>query len=352
VILPPLEFRGIAIKGILLTMAAEFLIDRYSRLQDCFHVIASSQTCSFPWSRRADALCSSYANPRRNAWFRRAYPERRAPLVPIQEADWTNELAFAPRGALRSRDLLCVSRQMWLKNLPLLAQMLAVYKRKYGNIRMTLVGGHNTKWSHLTGEPLLIMQEVAHILGDVHEYLDLVEFGDPAAMPLLYWDHKVLVLGSLIEGKNRGLHEAMAADTPVICFSAFNQYTRGDVRAFPPGAGEYAPFHPEGYADIVHNVLSDPGAFSPRAAYLNGFSGRMKTLETCLRALPVYQELVAEFDATRPWWNGWLRGAIRANYGCELETFIYEPNLCNAVVGMHQHDLLAAWYGAKCRRRW
>src|SRR5258708_5748974 len=123
VILPPLAVDGIHIKGILMSMAAEFLIDRHPDIQRYFHVLASSQTFSFPWSRRADGLCASYANPQRNAWFRWRYPDRRTVLLPVQEADWTNEVALAPQRATRAKDLLCVSRQLHIKNLPLLPQV-------------------------------------------------------------------------------------------------------------------------------------------------------------------------------------------------------------------------------------
>jgi glycosyltransferase involved in cell wall biosynthesis len=347
VLLPPLRHDGVVTRGILLTMAAEFLIDRYPAIQELFHIVASGQWCSFAWSRRADSLCSIYANPRRDAWFRTQYPERACGLLPIQEADWTNDRSFSPGVLPPSRDVLCVSRQLGVKNLPFLARALKTYRQKYGPIRMTLVGGFNTDWSALEGEPLRVMRRVASVLGGISEYLDLEDFRPPEQMPDLYRDHKIMVMGSLLEGKNRAIHEAMACGVPIVCCREFNQHIRGSVEAFPPGAGVYATFDPEAYADAMHLALREHGSFAARAAYQGGFSGRAFVLERCLRELPEFAKTLPDFSAAQPLPNEWLEAALARCYACTTERFLFEENLCNAAIGLDHHDMLFDFYRLK-----
>src|SRR5258708_36965828 len=54
VILPPLAVDGIHITGILMSMAAGFLIDLHPDIQRYFHVLATSQHCGVDCTRRAD----------------------------------------------------------------------------------------------------------------------------------------------------------------------------------------------------------------------------------------------------------------------------------------------------------
>jgi glycosyltransferase involved in cell wall biosynthesis len=347
VLLPPLQHAGVETRGILLTMATDLLVGTYPHLKDIFHILASAQWCNFPWTRSADALCSIYDNAVRDQWFRRRYPDRRCLLLPFQEADWTNERQFGPGPETRPRDLLCVSRQLRLKNLPFLAAMLKVYRRKYGPLRMTLVAGYGTRWDRLTGKELRIMQEMEEVVGHLHDYVDLEENRSPEEMPALYQSHQALVLGSLIEGKNRALHEAMASDTPVICCEAFNQYTRGSAHAFPQGAGGYAPFDEEGYADTVHRILLARRDLTPRRSYLNGFSGRSHVLERCLCEFTEFADRVPGFAPATPLDNEWLSEALQARYGCTWEQFVYGSPPHGHLRGIDEHDRALAFYSDK-----
>jgi glycosyltransferase involved in cell wall biosynthesis len=292
--------------------------------------IAPRTLRNYPWSRRADALCSIYANPVRDDWFRRNYSARaRQQLIPIQEADWCNERVFTAGPKNRGRELLCVSRQAPVKNLDLLARALRVYARKYRPIRMSLVGGFNTSWKALEGEPRYVMSQVENELGRCEDYLDLVDFMHPLELSAYYRDHKLLVFASLIEGKNRALHEAMASDTPIVLCEAFNHMTRGTCPAVPEGAGLLAPFDAEGFADCMHHALDNWADFRARDAYLAGFSGRTHTFDRCLRSLNEYAR-VPGFEGCPPHENpkrhalqmsftayqkGWKHASVRAAGG-------------------------------------
>lgn len=350
VLLPPLEHDGITTRGVLLTMAAGYLCERHPSLRELFHVVASSQWCSYAWAG-ADSLCSIYDNPQRDAWFRSRYPDRTRQLLPIQEADWTNEQFFRPSGQPPRRELICVSRPLTVKNLPFIAQALKVYRLKYRPIRLTLVAGYNTNWSNLAGQALLVMRQVAAVLGNIADYLDLEEFRDPAEMPALYTDHRVLLMGSLLEGKNRALHEAMACDLPVVCFEDFNRHLRGPVDIFPAGAGAYAEFDPEAYADAIETALRQRDAFTPRAAYQRGFSGRQSVVARCLRALPEYSAAIPDIASAAPVQNEWLNAALEKRYSCNVQRFLYEENPCNTVIGLDHHDLLVEFYRQKTTAR-
>jgi hypothetical protein len=97
VVLPPPGYDGKFIKGICFSQGPDFLLERYPRLGEIFHVIANSQWAAIPWSRGADALFVKYDNPLREEWFRRTYPDRhRQILLPLQDNDFTNEYVMAP----------------------------------------------------------------------------------------------------------------------------------------------------------------------------------------------------------------------------------------------------------------
>jgi glycosyltransferase involved in cell wall biosynthesis len=347
VVLPPLELEGVATKGVLWTMAADYLVDRYPELPQLFHILAESQLAGIPWSRMADGLCAVYANPRRNQWFRRTYPDRTGLLLPIQIADFTNERLFAPDHRPKTRDLLCVARQAMFKNLPFLADAVARYNRNYGPLRLTLVAGYGVDWAKPEGQAAAILDEVRERTAGYEQCIELEPYRCREEMPALYNAHRLFVLGSLFEGKNRAIHEAMCCDLPVVCCEAYNQFARGDVPIFPPGAGMYAPFDPEGFARTIHHVVIQPEQFNPRQAYLSGFSGRQYCLEMCLRAFPQYRELMPGYDPVAPADNRWLEEAITDNYRCKLSTFLYEENPCNHAIGLDHHDSLVQFYRSR-----
>ena len=62
--------------------------------------------------------------------------------MPLQDADYTHDYAIAPVPFVkRDIDVLCVSRLQDLKNIPIIAAALKIYRQKYSPIRMTLILG-------------------------------------------------------------------------------------------------------------------------------------------------------------------------------------------------------------------
>src|SRR4029453_651818 len=156
---------------------------------------------------------------------------------------------------------------------------------------------------------------------------DFVPHVDYSAISQYYSRAKVLVLGSLIEGKNRAMNEAMSCDPPVACFQDLNQYTRGEDPLFPEGAGLCAEnFYPECLADTIREIIKNQGDFKPRFHYLKT-NGRKKFFNTCLRSFHSYYErLVPDFTLNDSNQNIWLDLAIQANYQLSLLDFLYDKN--------------------------
>ncbi|MCG5060862.1 MAG: glycosyltransferase [Limnoraphis sp. WC205] len=328
VVLPPVRYEGRLIKGFYLSESVDLLNKVLPQLSEYFFAHAYSMYAAFPWSNTADSYSSLYDNPHRNAWFCKTYPERaKKILISCYDSDFINEYVIAPKPVVQKDiDLLCVSRLSAEKNIPMIAKALKIYHQKYGKkIKMTLIPGFQNFQgidkldSHARHE----WQQIEAILGDPFEYIDLVPRAEYyKEMPVYYSRSKVCVLGSLLEGKNRFLSEAMSCNVPVICFQEFNQYVRGQDGAFPEGAGLYAKFEPESLADTIHTVLEHPTAFKPRLAYLK-HRGRKNFMNTCLDSYSYYQENVPDYLSEQAFNNLWLDLAVQQNYQMSLSDFLY-----------------------------
>jgi len=188
-----------------------------------------------PWSEQADAYFTLYDSKHRENWFRRTKSDRgKKRFIPLQDADWTNEYAMAPV-PLKAKDIdvLCVSSVYQVKNLPFLAKALKVYRQKYPSplIRMTLVTGKkdlDVNFSSLDAGELNELRQMEETLVHLRDYIRFVGWVDH--LPTLaeyYCRAKVVVMGSLVEGKNRVIHEAMCCNTPVVCCEELNWHIRG-----------------------------------------------------------------------------------------------------------------------------
>jgi glycosyltransferase involved in cell wall biosynthesis len=306
-VLPPLFYEGKFIKGVFFSQAVDWLIERLPQLPQLFHSLAYSMGCSYPWSEQADGYLVLYDNPQREAWFRKHNPAKAHKiLIPLEEPDFTNEYAIAPMPHLpKDIDLLAVSRFLDQKNLPFIAKSLRIYRQKYAHapIKLTLIPGRNfdVNFQGLEDYELTELRKMEEILGCSRA--------------------RGYVLGSLIEGKNRSLSEAMSCNLPLLTCSEFNQYARGEAGAFPKGAGLYANFEPESFADRIYTLLQNPDQFAPRKEFLRT-SGRRNFLNTCLDYLPYYAQNLPEFKSGNHWQNLWLDLGIQHNYQLSLIQFL------------------------------
>lgn len=336
VLVPPLLYEGHFLKGIFFSQSVDFLHKLYPQLPQLFFSIANSQWCNCPWSRQADAHFTLYPNPRREARFRKTNPQRADKiLIPLQDADFTHEYAMPPVPFVpKEYDAICVSRMHDLKNLPMIATALKVYRQKYRPIRMALVVGSafGLNFHGLTEGELAELRKIEMILQHPRDDIEFVPRARHAdELPGDYSRAKLCVRGSLIEGKSRALFEAASCNTPVVCFRQFHQYARGAgagsgcqrsagstvgvsgqtrsqaepgdeieiAAAFPERAGLYAPeFDAESLADTFHQVLQDEAAFRPRRRSL-GTSGRRNFRNACIDRFPCYRTALPDYIPAR-----------------------------------------------------
>lgn len=351
VVLPPLLYEGQFLKGVFVSQAVDFLHKLYPQLGCLFFSVANSQWCNFPWSRRADGYYCLYSNPEREAWFRQRHPDRADKLLlPLQDADCTHEYVMAPVPFVeRDVDVVCVSRLHDLKNVPLIAEALRVFRRKYRPVRMRLIVGKpfdSQTLAGLTEHELSEWRKVEACLERPDDYLQVVPQANYSKeLPSFYSRAKLCVLGSLLEGKNRSLYEAMSCNTPVVCFRAFNQFIRGTCPAFPDGAGLYAPeFDAESLADIFQQVFKNHGDFRPRRRFLET-SGRKNSFDRCLDSFPYYETALPDFVRGQHVRNLWLDLAIQDNYQLSLLDFVYATNtLISHVRGLKAIDQMLRFY--------
>jgi glycosyltransferase involved in cell wall biosynthesis len=252
--------------------------------------------------------------------------------------------------ANRDIDVLCVSRIERGKNLPMIARALKVYRAKYPTppVRMTLIAGRKGAFSAAgaTAHEQEQLSRMREILGRPGDYIDFVECADHYhEMPAYYGRAKVLVLGALLEGKNRAINEALSCNTPVVCFQEFNQFARQGWPVFPEGAGAYAIFDPESLADTLHSILTEPRRVQPRCEYLR-VNGRRNFLRRCLDVVGYYAKALPEFAAGLHDENLWLDLAVHDNYGVSLLEFLYGVRRDISVAVGHQNVAQAAAYFA------
>jgi glycosyltransferase involved in cell wall biosynthesis len=319
VLLPPLRVDGVWMKGLLFAPGVDAITSLVPLLSENFLTIANSRWASYPWSRRADAYFVSYENPHRERYFRRARPERdRTVLIPRQTADYVSERQFCPRpDVAKDIDVLVVARVHHGKNLPRLAEALAILSRLNETSRLRVTWAMDNSLASARRCAGKILSAMERSIGPLEHFLDPVH-ASGGDMPSLYARSKVFVLPSLVEGKSRALSEAMCADVPVVLFDEFNRAARGDERALPDGAGLAVESDAESLARGLAAVIAHHGDFRPRAAYL-ATGGRKNLLMDCVRRIPYFADRMPSTEDERALW---LSSALRSSYGLTLDEFL------------------------------
>lgn len=332
ILLPPVRYRDRVLKGILFTHGADLLVERLPRLKELFFVFAYSMWCSVPQSVHADGLFTLYPNADREAWFKRQHPTRAHQLwLPFEDADFFDHYRYAPdqpETRVRDIDVLCVARPDGIKNLPMFAA--AVRRLQDGRagrpLRCVLVTGREVdiNLERMEGAERNIVREVQRELGAASDAL----YFEPQPQTNLagyYGRAKCFVLCSLVEGKNRAIHEAASCDTPVVTFAQFNQYIRGGHPVLPGRAGAVAPaFEAEALANTILDVLDHPERFAPREAVLS-VSGRAHVFNACIDALPYYREALPGFVAGQHVDNAWLDLAMWQTHRLGVRQHLFAP---------------------------
>lgn len=352
VVLPPLKYENRLIKGFYLSESVDLLNKVLPQLSQSFFSLGYAMGCAYSWSKTADAYSCLYKNPQRIAWFRRMHPDRKNQVfIPLDDTDFLNEYVIAPRPIQQKDiDVLCVARLSPEKNMWMIAQALKIYRQKYPEhqIMMTWIMGNkrfnSQNINNLHPAQKQEWNKIVSVLGNPFDYIKIVPFVDYYQdIPEYYSRSKVYILGSLLEGKNRSLCEAMSCNIPVICFEEFNQYARGLDHIFPEGAGLYAQFNPESIADTIHTILQNPTAFKPRMQYLK-YRGRKNFFNTCLDSLPQYQEMIPDYIPGDAFNNAWLDLAVQQNYQMSLHDFLYGRSSKSHIRGLVKiYQTLREW---------
>ena len=336
VLLPPVCYQQRFLKGLCYSPSTDALLGHCAEMGNLFVTMAISMCCSYPWSEAADAYLTYYDNPERAQWFRQTRPAVRASkvMIPLADADFTNERFFAPIDLPhgRSLDLLTVSTLWEEKNLPIVLEAVKIYSAKYRPISMALMIGREL--SDLSDREQQELAKIQALIEDLGPNFELIERVNHGVINEFYARSKVCVLGSLLEGSNRSIKEAMCCDTPIVCFKQYNQYARGNSKIFPPGAGLCAEFGSEPLADAIHEVLENRASFTPRASYLAAGGGRASFFNQCMDQLPYYRESLPGYTAGKHTTNEWLNAAIIDNYGVTLEDFIYGEDKLSWIIGL------------------
>ena len=167
------------------------------------------------------------------------------------------------------------------------------------------------------------LRQIESILIHPHDYIHFAGHVDHfRSLPEYYSRSKVCVLASLVEGKNRSIHEAMSCNTPVICFHEFNEHIRRGNPVIPEGAGLYATYAPESLADTIHSAIENPDQFKPRKGFLQAF-GRRRLLNTCVEKIPYFAQAIPGYVSGQAYSNLWLDMAIQHSYQVGLHDFLY-----------------------------
>lgn len=340
VILPPLMYEEKFIKGLYFSESVDLLNKVLPQLSDTFFSIADSLWCSYPWSNTADAYFTLYDNPDRETWFRKTYPQRgNKILIPASHSDFIHEYLIAPQPfTVKDIDVLCICRLSPINNLPMIAEALKIYLKKYNKLLKTIFILEDyfdpNSIHELSSEAQLEWQKIKNILVNPLDYIQIISKVDfDQERPVYYCRSKICLMGSLLDGKNSSIAEAMSCNTPVICFQTFNQYARGQDKIFPPGSGLLSEFDAESLADTLHTAFNNLTTFKPRLNYLK-YQGRKQIFNTCIDYFCDYYSRIPDYKQGQAYHNLWLDLAIQDNYQISLHDFLYGRSPRSQIQGL------------------
>ena len=336
--LPPLKYDGKVTKGIFFSQSADTIIEKWPKIKEIFIPIANSMFSSYPQSELADCFFTCYKNPPREKHWKKKHPDRKdVILIPLQDADWTNEYNLAPVfNVKKDTDVFCVTTPYPFKNIPMLAAALKMYELKYAKrlkVKYALGSKDIIKkedgtldYSKIRFDAKEQMDKVCEILGEPEKYIEFYPWIDHNELPKFYTRSRCCVLPSLIEGKNRFIQEAQSCNTPVVVFKDHNKFAKGQHPIIYKGSGEFAQeFNAESLADAIHKVLNNQEKYTPRRNYLKYF-GRKNFINTLIDTIPYYRKNLPEYKKGRIQDNLWVDLAMQDNYQLSFIDFIYGKN--------------------------
>lgn len=339
VLLPPLNYQNKFVKGFCFSQGMSLFLQKAPELKDLFITCGNSMTFSYPRARDVDCYFTCYKNLERERYYKKKYPETNKIIcLPVQDADFTNERVMNPiEGTTKDIDVFCMSTPFPVKNLPIIANALKIYEKLYGR-RLKVVyalGANEVKklpdgsidYSELGDYGKKELQKVDEIFeGKTKEYIDFIPYIYYYDLPKYFSRSKSALLGSLYEGKNRFIHEARSADTPIIVFNDFNKFMRGETPIFYENSGEFIPeFTAESMAKTIHKVITNEDKYSARENYLK-YNGRYNMVKQIVNHIPYYQQNIPDFKDGNLISNTWVNQACKKNYGFTFEELLYDAD--------------------------
>lgn len=356
--LPPLCYKGKATKGIFFSQGTEYILKLYPQLQEIFFACAYTMWSSYSWCDKADCYLTCYENKPREAYYKRKYPNKKDIIfIPLQDADFCNEYYVAPTpNTPKTIDVLVVSTPIQVKNLPMIAEAIKLYEKKYNyRLKTTIALGTNgcekredgtLDYSSIDKKRIEVLDEVNSILyGKMDEYINFEPYIKHNELSKYYTGAKCTVLASLIEGKNRGIFESISCDTPVVVFRDHNKWARGNYPIFWGNSGEYVPeFTAESLADTIHKVINNGYLYEPRKNHLM-HSGRKNFIDICADYIPYYRDSIPGYEEGRFHENLWVDLACQRNYQLSYIDFLYGRNAgISHVRGLENIEKLVKFY--------
>lgn len=348
VVLPPLKYEGITTKGIFMSQGTDYVYKIFPNIGKLFFSMAYTMWSSYPWSKNADVYLTCYKNPKREEWYFKKHPEKKDKiLIPLQDADFTNEYLLAPTfNTPKDIDILYVSRLADVKNIHVFIEALKKYREKYNEkLRATMLLGSSPDNKKPKAQEIL--KEIKHRYGDITEYVTLIERVAYKDISKYYTRAKFTVLTSLIEGKNRTIQESMSCNTPIIVFKDHNKWARGEHELFYGNSGLYVPeFSAESLADTIYSGLQNyNGKFKARRNYLK-YYGRKNFINTCIDNIPYFKENLPEYQEGNIQSNLWVDLAMQDNYQISFIDFLYgkNPAIQHVKFNEKQHSLIDFFY--------
>ncbi len=336
--IPPLKYKNKIIKGAMFSQGLEYILKLFPQLKRIFFMGAYTMWSSYSWCDKADFYLTCYENKPREEYHKRKYQNKKDIIfIPLQDADFINEYKIAPAfNKEKNIDILSVATALEVKNLPVVAEAVKIYAKKYNRFpKTTFVLGSKlitkkedgsldySKEKEGTQKQLKMVEE---ILKEDIKKVEFIPWLDQAELIKYYTRARCTVLASLIEGKNRSINESMSCDTPVILFKAHNQWARGNHPLFFSNSGELVEkFSPEALCDTIDKVIFNQNKYEPRKNYLI-YNGRKNFVNKLANYIPYYRENLPNFNPRSFASNLWIDLACQNNYQIGYYDFLYGKN--------------------------
>jgi glycosyltransferase involved in cell wall biosynthesis len=228
--------------------------------------------------------------------------------VPLGGGDWVDYDLFRPiPDSVRDYDVAMVASWTPWKRHDVLFRALAKLKPRC-QPRVALIGAG-------TGAERKIIERQMEVIG-IRSQCEIFERVPAATVANILARSKVAILLSKLEGTNKGIHEALFCDTPVI---VYRHHIGLNMRTVNPMTGILADDHE--LSDAIENMISAPQAFQPRSWALanTGYCRSTNQINTMLREMALQRG--------NPWTIDIVPKVNRphAQYKLEEDRIAFEP---------------------------